>query len=157
MALQSARAYFFRGEDLGFAGGYPVERSARSTVSVSSRPTLVTLGFVGSIDVSRLVGAAAVPANGLAGKTRILVNRSARYWMSLTGQLGNGDTSGNTITATFPIPPRGMLFLPSTFFAGPTATVSANSTWPLPQLPGAPAPTPAPTTTASMAFDFYSE
>lgn len=121
MTLQNARAFLWRGEDLGYGGGNTRELITSTTVAASARPLLVTLAFTTTLDISAYLPKAVI--YGIAGQTRAIMNRSPRYFMTLTARYAGAPIQ-------VPIAPLQIFFLPN-LMTGP-GSLSINSTWPVP-------------------------
>lgn len=153
MALQHLRALQWRGEDLGFGGGNTRELSITTQVAAGARPNFTTQAFAGTYNVN-VLGTSVTLA--VAGKNRLIVNRNARYWLTVTAvaATANGST-GNTVS--FPIAPLQMFFVPQNLI-GPL-TIAMNSAWPIPQpVSGSPGSTiPLAAVTNALSFDWVVE
>lgn len=154
MALQNVRSLLWRGEDLGYGSGNTREQIVNTKVAAAARPLMATQGFVVSQVVTGYLGTQAIASyNGLL---RMLMNRSPDYWLTLTAVcVPVGIASPQAIQ--IPIAPLQNLFLPNNVY-GP-ATISINSTWPIPvPITGASgAFVPVATATSSMTFDWLGE
>ncbi len=162
MALQNTRAFLFRGEDTSFGGGAVKEVIWATTAVAAARPLLASLGFVGSTtQLNNLLGASAAAnvAAAMGGLSRLVVNRSQTYWVTLNCQLGQANSSAATYTIALPIAPRQMMFLPHNVFAITSSTLSADSAWPLilPPGPSAGFIEPVAGTTAAINYDLVIE
>lgn len=157
MTLQNTRSLLFRGEDLSFGGASPKEAQVSTTTPATARPVIISLGFYGSTaQMNGYLGTMAVPTSAMAGLNRLIVNRSTRYWISLTAQLGASNSGLTTSTITIPIAPRQAMFLPSTLFATTASLIATDSAWPLfiapNQAAGVLPPTAGQTTMVNLDF-----
>jgi len=154
MALQHLRALQWRGEDLGFGGGNTRELSITTQVAAGARPNFTTQAFAGTYSVN-LLGTTVTLA--VAGKNRLIVNRNARYWLtvSATAATANGTATGSAVS--FPIAPLQMFFVPQNLI-GPL-TITTNSAWPIPQpVSGSPGSVvPIATASNGLSFDWVVE
>lgn len=152
MALQNVRSLLWRGEDLGYGGGNTREQIFNVTVPAGARPQMTTQGFAGAVPVTSLLGTtASIQQNG---QLRVLMNRSPDYWITLTCLYFNGTGMGQV---QIPIAPLQQLFLPQNL-VGP-GTISANSTWPIPQPPAGSPGSQVPLASAQniLTFDWLDE
>lgn len=144
MTLQNVRALLWRGEDLGYGGGNTRELVTSTQVAASARPLLVTQSFTLLQDVTAYLGTTIV--SGVRGQQRIIMNRSPRYFITLTAFV-----SGQPVQ--IPIAPLQNLYLPQNI-TGP-ATLTANSSWPIPvPLAGAAGTVPPPKSNGMTALTF---
>lgn len=154
MALQNVRSLLWRGEDLGYGSGNTREQIINTKVAAAARPLMATQGFVLTQTMTGYLGSNVIASyNGLL---RMVMNRSPDFWMTLTAMcVPSGVQSPQTIQ--IPIAPLQNLFLANNIY-GP-ATLSINSTWPIPvPMTGASsAVVPLATGTSAMTFDWLGE
>lgn len=158
MALQNVRSLLWRGEDLGFGNGNARELIIPTQVAAGARPALITQGFVGTFNVGGLLQGTVTLV--LHGKNRVIVNRNARYWITLNCHAAASNNQSTGINLQIPVPPLQMVFLPQNVISvGGTATISMNSSWPIPQpLSGSPGVSvPTATSTNALTFDWVTE
>lgn len=157
MTIQNARGYRFRGEDLGtFGTGNTREVTVTNTVTAAGRPLITTMAYTGGSVSAAIIGTPTVAVTGL---NRVIVNRSPKFYMTLTATINPSASGQGAQTVQIPIAPLQSFFLPVTMNAT-GATMAFNSTWPIPG-PLNPAanfstPTPA-TTTQTLTFDYIQE
>lgn len=154
MALQNVRSLLWRGEDLGYGSGNTREQIINLKVAAAARPTIATQGFVTSQSVTGYLGTTQIVSyNGLL---RMLMNRSPDYWLTLTAMCVPAYGAA-AVQIQIPLAPLQNLFLPNNVY-GP-ATLTMNSTWPIPvPLSGASSATvPLATSTSAMTFDWLGE
>lgn len=121
MTLQNVRALMWRGEDLGYGGGNTREVITSTTVAASARPLLVTLAFTTTLDISAYLPKAVI--TGTPGQTRAIMNRSPRYFITLTARYAGA-------LIQIPIAPLQVFYLPN-LITGP-GSLTINSLWPIP-------------------------
>lgn len=121
MPLQNVRALLWRGEDLGYGGGNTRELITSTQVAASARPLLITQSFTLIQDITAYLGLTV--ASGVRGQLRVIMNRSPRYFITLNAVV-------NGLPVQMPIAPLQNLYLPQNV-VGP-ATLTANTTWPIP-------------------------
>lgn len=154
MALQHVRSLLWRGEDLGFGGGNTRELVTPTVVPAGGRPTIVTQAFVGTYTMPYFTTSVTL---ALSGKNRFIVNRNARYWLTVNAVAASANGVASGVPVSFSIAPLQMFFLPQNLI-GP-ATITMNSAWPIPQpLTGSPGGTvPLAQATNALTFDFVAE
>lgn len=155
MALWNTRSLLWRGEDLGYGSGNTRELVSATRVAASARPLILSQGFVGSQVVTGYLGT--TPILTYDGKLRMVMNRSPDYWLTLSAQCSGVSGATGSSAIQIPIPPLGSVYLPNTVY-GP-ATLSVNSTWPIPVPPSGVTNSAVPLASSSttVTFDFLGE